>query len=57
MVEQAAAELSATVAETGFVWVSVRTPESMAAVANPVVLVDQSPAHPSPSPSRSRADR
>jgi hypothetical protein len=50
VVERAAAELSATVSDTGFVWVS-------AAVANPVVLVDQSPAQPSPSPSRSRADR
>lgn len=57
VVERAATELTATVSDTGFVWVSVWTAETMAAVTNPVVLVDQSPAHPSPSPSRSRADR
>jgi len=55
--ERAATELTATVADSGFVWVSVRTAETMAAVANPVLLVDQSPAHPSPSPSRSSAER
>lgn len=39
--ERMADELTATVSDTGFVWVSVRTAEMMAAVANPVVLVDQ----------------
>jgi predicted metal-dependent phosphoesterase TrpH len=57
LLERAAGELTTTVRDTGFVWVSVRAPDgSLAAMANPVVL-DQSPAQPSPSPSRSSAAR
>ncbi|MGI5127094.1 CehA/McbA family metallohydrolase [Pseudonocardia sp. CA-107938] len=57
-VEQRTAELSTTVTDPGFVWVSVRSGDgAMAAMTNPVLLAGQSPAQPSPSPSRSSAGR